>query len=204
MTSLERRKDTPHKGVRIPKEYLEMIETLFNETFSKVLLGPTSDHEHFLVFGEMFPDEVLIAISLCPRPSEKDFRISRNTCYASIDYPVPVPAGSPAPSESEKLRTAVNACVDASASFFQTYFDEGRPLDYETEYHQGWTKIQLDSKAPVVYLSINRDNLELESAANLLLGDDFDETLTTPIDDTPTASTKSKTAKTTKPKPSLH
>ncbi len=64
------------------------------------------------------------------------------------------------------MEIAVNQCVDAVASFFATYFDENRPVDYDLEYRQNWTAIDLD-KATRVYLKINRDKRQ-ENGENLV------------------------------------
>ena len=93
------------------------------------------------------------------------------TCYASVDYPAPQfkrPGSSQPTSVSEALQFSVNVCVDATASFFNTYFEEGRPVDYDIEYRQNWMPVDID-KTTRIHLRINRDNPDLEAEADAIL-----------------------------------
>ena len=172
--AMEKRKDTPYKSARLPKEYIEMVENLFNQNFKKHFTPvPKSkkskndfEQESFVAFGEIFPDEFLVAVSL----KNPDNPLRNTTCYASVDYPSPhfkKEDGKPAASSSETVQYAMNHCVDAIAGFFSTFFEEGRPVDYDLEYRQSWTPIQVEKVT--VHIKINRDNLELESQADALL-----------------------------------
>lgn len=167
---MERRKDTSFKGVKLPKDYLKLVADLFNKNFSKNLQKEKSTTETFVAFGELYPDEVIVALSLKYPGS-----LHMTTCYGSIDYP---PAQKtkpePAPESAGKdpvallVEVSVNRCVDAIASFFAAFFEEGRPMDYDLEYRQNWTPLELE-KNKRVYLRINRDNLELDQEADALL-----------------------------------
>jgi hypothetical protein len=163
---MERRKDTPYRFERLPSEYLGMIRSVFEKNFSDRLKGRGKNRESFVVYGEIYPDEVLLAVSL-KNPSN----LRMMTCYASIDYPpaaVKGESGSDAivgQSASQAVQMSVNFCVDVVAGFFETFFSEDRPVDYDVEYQQDWVIIEVD-KTTRVYLRINRDNLEIEAASD--------------------------------------
>ena len=162
---MERRKDTPVKGEALPRDYLVLIEGIFNKNFSAQIIGKGKKRETFVVYGMIYSDEVVMAVSL-KNPSN----LRMTTCYASMDFPPPsfIPeSGAPAvgiPTASDAVQTAVNSCIDVVASFFQTYFEEERPLDYESEYRQEWVPVDLE-KTLRVFLRLNRDNLEIEAAS---------------------------------------
>lgn len=69
------------------------------------------------------------------------------------------------------MQLSVNQCVDATASFFNSFFEDGRPVDYDLEYRQNWTPIEIEKNVRV-YMRINRDNPELEAAADQILEED--------------------------------
>ena len=166
---MDRRKDTLLRGSKLPRDYLKLVEDIFNKNFAKQLVIEKGAKEKFVVNGELFPDEVLLSISL--QAPGKSMRMT--TCYASVDHP-PVAlkneSGKPA-SSTEAVQHSVNLCVDATASFFNNYFTEGRPLEYDLEYRQGWTPVEID-KNTKVYLRINRDNPDLEAVADAILEQD--------------------------------
>ena len=166
---MDRRKDTPFQGTKLPAEYLKLVESVFNKNFAKQLLKEKDSREIFVAHGEMYPDEVMLCISL---KNQNTLRMT--SCYASVDYPPPqlkTEAGVPAKSTSEHVQLSVSQCVDGAASFFNTFFEEGRPLDFDEEYRQSWTAVELEKNLKV-YLRINRDNPELELAADEILKQD--------------------------------
>jgi len=167
---MERRKDTPFEGTNLPRDYLKLVEDVFNKNFSKSLLVEKGKREFFVVYGEIYPDELLLVISL-----KNPTNLRMTTCYASVDYPPPAakPESENQSSVSEAVQLAVNQCVDAVAGFFATYFEDDRPMDYDVEYRQGWTAVEID-KTTRVHMRINRDNPELESEADEILKNDED------------------------------
>ena len=168
---MERRKDTPSKGEALPRDYLVLIEGIFDKNFSDQIKGKGKKREAFVVYGMIYQDEVVIAVSL-----KNPTNMHMTTCYASMDFPPPsfIPeSGAPAvgtPSASDAVQTAVNSCIDVIASFFQTYFEEERPVDYESEYRQEWVPVDLE-KTLRVFLRLNRDNLEVEAASEQFLAE---------------------------------
>lgn len=166
---MERRKDTPTRGEKLPRQYLDLITDVFRKNFSDKMKGRGKNREAFVIFGEIYPDEVLMAVSL-----KNPANMRMITCYASIDYPpaMTIPESGQAAqtmaSAHVSVETAVNACIDVVASFFQTYFDEGRPVDYDAEYRQDWLPVDLD-KTTRIHIRLNRDNLELEDASDTFL-----------------------------------
>ena len=164
--AIDRRKDTNYAGAPLPREYLKLVEQVFNKNFSKYLLKEKGAKELFVVHGQVYPDELVLVISL-----KNSSTLRMTTCYASVEYPpkkMKTEAGAPGPAGTEAVQLAVNQCVDAVASFFNTFFDQGRPIDYDLEYRQNWIPIEIEKNTPV-HLRINRDNLELEAEADALL-----------------------------------
>ncbi len=171
---MERRKDTTNptgfagsksdkvQCTNLPREYLGLVEEIFNENFKSSILKD----ETFVAFGEVYPDELLLALSL-----KNPTTLRQVTCYASMDFPhvrFKTESGSEPAPNTESVQFSVNQCVDALASFFHTFFSENRPVDYDTEYQQSWAMIEIE-KTIHVYLKINRDNPELDKQANELL-----------------------------------
>lgn len=167
---MDRRKDTPLNGTKLPRAYLKLVEDVFNKNFSKHLLGEKSKKEKFVVHGEIFPDELILVVSL---QNPKNLRST--TCYASVDFEAPAHTSekTASASASDAVEASVNQCVDATASFFNTFFTEGRPVDYDLEYRQNWTPVDIDKKTRV-FLRINRDNPDLEAAADEILARDVE------------------------------
>lgn len=172
---IERRKDTTHKGVTLPKEYLQIIESALNKNFKTELKSTKGTVEKFVVFGMLFPDEVVILASL-----KNTANLRMTSCYASVDFP---PKQAKAESsrknlmnDSEAVQISVGNCVDAIASFFATYFEEQRPIDYDEEYRQNWVSYDLEDKSQV-FMKINRDNPELDAQADEILRQDEESKL---------------------------
>ena len=169
---MDRRKDTIVRGNKLPRDYLKLVEDIFNKNFAKQMIIEKGAREKFVVNGELYPDEVILSISL--QQAGKSLRMT--TCYASVDHP-PVAhkseSGKPLTS-TEAVQFSVNLCVDATASFFNTFFTDGRPVDYDLEYRQSWTPVEID-KNTKVYLKVNRDNPDLESMADAILEQDAEK-----------------------------
>ena len=157
---MDRRKDTPLTSVNLPKDYLKLVEDLFNKNFNKNLNIEKGSKEKFIVQGEVYPDELVLIVAL-----KNPGTLRMTTCYASVDYPPPTVTSK---ASSEMVQKGVNMCVDAVASFFNTFFTDGRPVDYDLEYRQGWTPVEIEKNVRV-YLKINRDNPELDAQADEFL-----------------------------------
>lgn len=167
---MERRKDTPYEGTKIPGDYLKIIQEVFNKNFSKHLLKEKKGKENFVAFGGLYSDEVLLVISL-----RNPGHLRTTTCHASVDYPAPQfrsesQGKAKSFSVSEAVEFSINLCVDAIAGFSQSYFDDGRPVDYDSEYKQDWTVFEIEKQK--IYIKVNRDNLELKDQANAILEQD--------------------------------
>ena len=163
---MERRKDTTVKGSKLPRDYLKLVEDIFNKNFKAKLLMTEGKRELFVAFCEIYPDELVMSVSL---KNPKTLRMT--TCYTSVDYPpakTKNESGKSTSTTADSVEIAVNQCVDAIASFFVTFFDEERPVDYDVEYRQNWTIVELD-KATRVFMKINRDNPELDADADAIL-----------------------------------
>lgn len=162
---MDRRKDTPGKPGKLPRDYLKMIEEIFNKNFKKELVKTSAGLERFIVYGEIYPDEVLIAIALKNPDS-----LRMNTCYASVDYPLAQTLSTSKQSTADLVQNAVNLCIDTIGGYFDAYFEENRPLDYDVEYSRSWVPLEIgEQKKQRVFLRINRDNLDLEEEANAIL-----------------------------------
>ncbi len=187
---IERRKDTNLKGVTLPKEYLTIIESALNKNFKSELKSEKSNQEKFVVYGMLYPDEVVVLASL-----KNTANLRMTSCYASVDFP-PKQAKTEssrknAMNDSEAVQVCVGNCVDAIASFFATYFEEKRPIDYDEEYRQNWVSYDLEDKSQV-FMKINRDNPELDAQADEILRQDEESQL---IEKPTKSSKKSKATK---------
>lgn len=158
---IERRKPNPkHKSSPLPVDFLKMVNEVFTRHFevplaamAKIKAGPFFD-----VRGAIYPDEVLLAVSL-------HFKgvLAATTVYASSDFD---PKAS-----SPQVQDVVNVCVDAAGTLFDQLLD---PKDVESLRKLAeeslatlenipfyWTQVDVTGKR--VYLKVDKANLALES-----------------------------------------
>jgi hypothetical protein len=118
MSYLEKRKNVVGEGLpsaqrvkssRLPPDVLKMSREVFEAHFDEFLKGVRAEvgrEAGFQVHGEIFPDEILMALTL----AHPDIA-SSTTAYASADFD---PAAS-----SPKAEDLISSCVDALGAVFQ-------------------------------------------------------------------------------------
>ena len=154
--ALHHRKKQKSKPSALPKEFLKTVESLFQKQFKKHLDGAA-----FLVFADLYPNEVILCISLAHPKSLRSVSV-----YISKDL-------KNATDSPEKVTEKLKSMVDLAASWFAQCFEKGDGLETvlaEMEDLSGaWESLEWDGDA--LFVLINRDNHVLENAANKFLRD---------------------------------
>jgi hypothetical protein len=154
---MEKRKRNALKGSPIPADYAKMVADVFTSNFDEGLkkLNKTKGAKaHFEVYGELFPDEVLMAVSVVTGKE-----LSATTVYGSVDYD---PKAS-----FPQVQDLLSACVDAIGSVFEkgklevlaetSLADlDGVPFD--------WTAVVVERFK--VHVKIDKANLGLDQMAD--------------------------------------
>ncbi len=160
---MEQRKQFTAKPSSLPKDYLQMVSDTFSVHFDEGLkiYSQSKKNPHFRARGEIFPDEILLAVSLLA-----ENQISGTTVYASSDFD---PKAS-----APILEDLLSACVDAIGSIFGQLLDPTHPEAITLlaeEPHSAlqelpllWTSIESDGKR--IFIKIDQSNPLLDDAAN--------------------------------------
>ena len=153
----------------LPTDYLEMVTETFTTHFEEGLkiLEPHQTESQFEAFGEVYADEILVALSLFGKGN-----LSATTVYASCDFD---PKAS-APTAEELL----SACIDAIGSVFGFLLVPEKPeiiaqlaskslsslasLPSLENIPFDWTKIEADQRE--IFVKIDKSNPKLDSLAD--------------------------------------
>jgi len=162
----ERRKeaDGEVKKSDLPRDFLGLIEQVFNENFGESLksLKQLTQAEHvFKAHGEVYPDEVLVTISLNDQEHH-----TATSFHASVDYD---PKAS-----YPTIQDVLNSCVDAIGALYHSLTDPAHPKFEEklltlTEFSISavkdipyeWTGLKVGKQT--VFLKVDKVNPELEA-----------------------------------------
>jgi hypothetical protein len=157
---MERRKSSITKASPLPSDYISMVTEIFTTHFDAGLkiLGESLTSPRFSATGEIFADEILVAVSLV-----SEGQLSATTVYASTDFD---PKAS-APTVQDLL----GACVDAIGSIFGTLLDPKKPdqiallaqesLSAMENIPFQWTSMESDQKQ--VFVKMDKANLEMDA-----------------------------------------
>lgn len=149
---------TNHTGVSFPESEIENISRCFEEQFQQ--LYPVSmENKVFQTYGQIFPDELLLIVSLVDEKSTNSpisFFLSKSITSEDID-------------DSQGAKKALETMVDLVGIFF----DEVLSTNGWNNYSLAW--VEESYKDLTYYAKSTRENIELTLQANLLLGEDFDE-----------------------------
>jgi hypothetical protein len=140
---------TSKKWTAFPGEYVAQIQSVFSESFAKYLR-----EAKLVVEGRIYPEEILLRVGVL----EKD-RLSQANFEVSMNY-------------SPKTKDAVERihdCIDAAASMMNDYFESNG----EAEFPRTWQEFDFNKKA--IFLQFTTVNSDLESQANALLGQSFED-----------------------------
>lgn len=152
MAALPHRKKQTKKPTSLPKEFLRTVSDLFEKQFKSKLGGST-----FLVYGDLYPDEVVLAVSLSHPKSlaAASMHISNSLAKNVAENP-------------EKVTEQLKSMVDVAASWFSQCFEGGKAgveavlaelQDANTE----WQEFEWEGQQ--LFVKLNRTNYTLEKAA---------------------------------------
>ncbi len=174
MMAIETRKQAGKISVvktsTLPKDFLKMVAEVFTANFSELLeqLAKEGHHPHFTASGKIFPDEVLLSVSL-----GFEGKLVASTLHASVDFD---PAAS-LPSVQDLL----NLAVDGIGHFYNLISE---PLDILEDKKTGaknllpwtsqtltelenipfqWTELELDNRK--VWIMMDKSNPVLDQSA---------------------------------------
>jgi hypothetical protein len=148
---LPSRKKHSKKPGSLPKDFLLTVAKLFQDQFKKELSGAS-----FLAYGDLYPDEVVLCISLS-HPKQ----LQSASMHVSTDLPKSV-AENP-----EKVTEKLQVMVDVAASWFAQCFQAGKGL--ETVLHElremdpAWQEFEWEKET--LFVKLNKANYTLEKAA---------------------------------------
>ncbi len=154
----------------LPKDFLSTVAGLFQKQFTKSLNGST-----FLVYGNLFADEVVVCVSLSHPKS-----LPAASLHISADLPEKMGENP------EKVTERLKSMVDVAASWFSQCFDAGKGLEAVLEEMKetplAWQEFEWEGTK--LFIKLNRDNYTLEGAADeLLQKSGFSEEGDDPLDD---------------------
>ncbi|MBY0470686.1 hypothetical protein K2X30_05910 [bacterium] len=160
---IERRKTSAGKGQPLPVDFTKMVQEVFTNHFSDGLkaLAKLKSPTKFQASAEVFPDEVILAVSLVTEKA-----LASTTFYASSDFD---PKAS-----SPKLEDLLSLCIDAVANVMQKVFD---PTDKEKmelladnslasfkDIPFKWAQMEVEKKT--LYVRVDKANLGLDQMAD--------------------------------------
>lgn len=152
MAALPHRKRHTKKPASLPKDFLHTVSDLFGKQFKPHLAGST-----FLVYGDLFADEAVLAVSLSHPKS-----LSAASLHVSCDLPKNV-AENPA-----KVTERLQSMVDVAASWFSQCFQAGNGLEAVlaemADADTSWQ--EFDWEGTQLFVKLNRTNYTLEKAAD--------------------------------------
>ena len=153
--ALPHRKRQTKKPTSLPKDFLNTVSVLFHKQFAKNLAGSS-----FLIFGDLFSDEAVFAVSLANPKS-----LPAASLHISADLEKDI-AENP-----EKVTEQLKKMVDVAASWFSQCFQEGNGLEAVlkeiAEIKSEWQP--LDWEGQKLYVKLNKNNYTLEKAADEFL-----------------------------------
>lgn len=157
---IERRRETPAgRPTPLPADYLRLVNETFTETFAGPLeaLRRNKRASRFVASGALYPDEVLLSVSLVP-----EGRLAATTVHASCDFDLGADA-----SLAEAL---LARCVDAIGSLFAEILSPAFLRHPPSAAHEipaaplRWTAAVVEGRP--VYLRVDASNPDLENAAD--------------------------------------
>ena len=144
------RKKSSTKRTPIPSELIEQIEDLMLTNFRTQLKRRIP-----VVSGYIFPEEIVIGVGLQTPKQLKQPRFD-----VSIDY-----------NPKDNASQAIHLCVDLLAGLLEKLITE----EDDQEFPLIWQDFEFEGKK--VFIQYGTTNLDLEKAANKLLGMDDDDGL---------------------------
>ncbi len=149
------RKKTSKVGKAIPQDWSEGVARLLNESYSTEC---KSNGRYFDVFGQIYPEELLMIVSYL---SEKDEYMAPITLFITCE---PDQINS-----ADKVKTTQVNYIDLAGLFFDEIFSTE---DWD-EFEPNWQEVS--HKNQNYFYKISRENINATIDANKLLGDHFED-----------------------------
>lgn len=165
---MERRKISVSKSSSLPLDYLKMVNEVFSGHFEESLkaLNKLRPQSRFEVLGEVYTDEILLAVSLISENS-----LSATTAYASVDF-------DPKASAPE-MPDLLSAAVDAIAVVFDSLLNLENEKSLSTVADDTlsalenvpfiWTETEANQKR--VYVKVDKSNLKIDQMTDQWLAE---------------------------------
>lgn len=145
---MEGRRPTSKKWTLFPKEYLDQIRSVFQDSFAQSL-----GNSILVVEGQIFAEEICLRVGF-----REPGALRQNNFELSIDF-------DPAKHNAiEKIYT----CIDAVAMLMTSFFEGAPPSEFPNK----WKQIEFEKKS--LYFQFSTVNTDLEAQADQLLGEEKD------------------------------
>lgn len=145
------RKPQTEPAKNFPEDWLEevsqILKTVYFDKFKH-------DSRTFAVWGHLYADELLLIISLADNFNPASIP---TTLFLSVDIEPKV-----------KMKPLLNKLLDASGTFFDTYFRTGQANSEEEDiYLANWDEAELGKQA--FFYKVTRENISLTMEADKIL-----------------------------------
>lgn len=144
------RKPSKVTGIALPKDWIESVTALLNQTYEKEC---DAQGRHFEVHGQIFPSELVVIFGF--NPQEKDSSESSVSCFLSCDT-----ADIATP---DLVKTTQENFVLMAGMFFDEVFATEDWSDWEPN----WQEVEWKDKK--YFYKMTRENVTLTLEADRLL-----------------------------------
>lgn len=141
-------------GKVIPLDWSEGLARLLNETYKSEC---KEQGRYFDVFGQIFPEELLVVTSFL---SEKDEYLTPITCFLSCE--------ADQMNSEKQVKETQESYIELTGLFFDEIFSQKEWNEFEPQWQE------VTHKQQNYWYKITRENLNATIEANKLLGEDFD------------------------------
>lgn len=160
------RKPSATPGKALPQDWIDSVSELLDRTYEKEC---DARSRQFDVYGQIYPHELFVVISLLPKDSASEGAIS---CFLSCE-----PADI---ATAQKVKETQSAYVDIAGLFFDEIFANPEWNEWEPQ----WQEVEWKDKK--FWYKLTRENVRLTLEADQLLknaGFDLTEDLIADEDD---------------------
>lgn len=143
--AMEARRPDSKKWTSFPKEYVEQIQSVFQDSFRQSL-GPSQ----LVVEGKIFAREICMRIGF-----REPHQLRQNNFEVSIDFQP----------DKENAIEQIYYCIDAVATLMTSYFEGTDPITFPVT----WKPFDFEKRT--LFFQFSTINTDLESEADRLLGE---------------------------------
>ena len=134
------------EGADLPEDWKEDLQAILESTYQDQM---AVQNKEFFVYGKIYSNELLLIISLY---TKDDPTAIPTSCFLSADM-----------QEKSPAKKILNALVDATGLFLDSYFQDENWDQYQVQ----WTKEE--TKKVSFFYKVTRENIPLTLEANELL-----------------------------------